>query len=86
METNQEEKMGDTDSVESADATHEEVATGTKLILRIHAANLPRHGILNSLPDTYAIVTSVSGRASLRRSGPDGFASASSVEWGRTEM
>jgi hypothetical protein len=38
--------------------------------LRIHAANLPRLGILKSLPDTYAVVTSVSGRAGSQSSLP----------------
>jgi hypothetical protein len=70
----------------------EEEELNTKLFLRIHAANLPRHGILKSLPDAYAVVTSVSGRPS--RSGPDNSPSDNgnnpntlrTVEWGRTEM
>jgi len=40
----------------------------TKLALRLQADNLPRHGVRMSLPDTYAVVTAVSGRAS--NSGP----------------
>lgn len=40
----------------------------TRLLLRVHAANLPRVGLLQSPPDSFAIVTSVKGRAS--RSGP----------------
>ena len=68
----------------------EEVATRTKLLLRINAANLSRHGILQGLPDTYAVVTSVAGRPS--RSGPEGGvdnnanAGLTMLEWGRTEM
>jgi hypothetical protein len=70
----------------------DEEELNTKLFLRIHAANLPRHGMLKSLPDTYAVVTSVSGRAS--RSGPEKSPSNNgnndnamrTVEWGRTEM
>jgi hypothetical protein len=45
----------------------EEESLVTRLLLRIHAANLPRQGILKQ-PDSYAVVTSVRGRAS--RSGP----------------
>jgi hypothetical protein len=71
---------------------NEEENLTTKLLLRIHAANLPRHGLLKTPPNTYAVVTSVSGRAS--RSGPDRDEPASTgnevcmrtVEWGRTEM
>lgn len=70
----------------------DEQELNTKLFLRIHAANLPRVGILQSPPDTFAVVTSVSGRAS--KSGPENpatFAEANSnvmksVEWGRTEV
>jgi hypothetical protein len=78
-------------------SAEDEEELNTKLFLRIHAANLPRHGILKSLPDTYAIVTSVSGRAS--RSGPEKSPTNNgndnnnddgqvmrTVEWGRTEM
>lgn len=75
----------DDDSDGSID--EQDVATTTKLLLRINAANLSRHGILQALPDTYAVVTSVVGRAS--RSGPEGGAvndGMSMVEWGRTEM
>jgi hypothetical protein len=62
----------------------------TKLQLRLHASNLPRCGILKSLPSAYALVTSVSGQAS--RSGPERFSTETDyhgmrkVEWGRTEM
>lgn len=62
----------------------------TKLQLRLHASNLPRCGILKSLPSAYAVVTSVSGQAS--RSGPERFSTETDshgvrkVEWGRTEM
>lgn len=62
----------------------------TKLLLRIHAANLPRQGILKNPPNTYAVVTSVSGRAS--KSGPvvsdqtGNDVCMRTVEWGRTEM
>lgn len=63
----------------------------TKLSLRIQAANLPRAGILKSPPDTYAIITSVSGRFS--RSGPIHSSGSNgsehvleAVEWGRTEV
>ena len=34
----------------------------TQMVLRLHADNLPRLGIRKTLPDTYAVVTSVSGR------------------------
>ena len=73
--------MGDEDEKENLNQ---------KLLLRIHAANLPRHGMLKSPPNSFAIVTSVSGRAS--SSGPEGQASVGTdhcmktVEWGRTEM
>ena len=62
----------------------------TKLQLRLYASNLPRIGILKSLPSAYAVVTSVSGQAS--QSGPERFSIETDshgmrkVEWGRTEM
>ena len=55
----------------------------TRLLLRVHAANLPSHGILRSAPNSYAKVTSISGRAS--RSGPyyndDNCVSAATMVW-----
>ncbi len=33
----------------------------TKMVLRLHATNLPRNGIRKTFPDTYAIVTSLEG-------------------------
>jgi hypothetical protein len=69
----------------------EEENLTTKLLLRIHAANLPRQGLLKTPPNTYAVVTSVSGRAS--RSGPERQEPSTgnevcmrTVEWGRSEM
>jgi hypothetical protein len=63
----------------------------TTLQLRIHASNLPRYGILKSLPSTFAKVTSVSGTAS--RSGPTSTDNGHPnergtrrVEWGTTEI
>lgn len=55
----------------------------TRLVLRIHAANLPCHGILRSPPSSFAEVTSIGGRVS--RSGPhyndDSLISAATMTW-----
>eukprot|EP00980_Cylindrotheca_fusiformis_P022406 scaffold9278_cov170-Cylindrotheca_fusiformis.AAC.7 len=73
--------MKDFDNVEGSNEPDEELVT--RLLLRVHAANLPRVGILNSPPDAYAVVTSVNGRAS--RSGPyyndSPSVSAGTIKW-----
>jgi hypothetical protein len=93
--------MSDKDDDDEASSPPQQELLQTKMALRLHADNLPRHGIRMTLPDTYALVTSVSGRMS--RSGPqyhanvDGNNPSSSLEnskdhvmrkteWGRTEM
>ena len=70
-----------------------------QVLLRINAANLPRHGILQGLPDSYAVVSSVSVP-----NGQDGVNfdlsqtyvnnclngsnshGQTKIEWGKTEM
>ena len=59
----------------------------TKLVLRLHADNLPRYGVRRALPDTYAVVSSVSSssqeeedRNETRRH------MLQKKEWGRTEV
>ena len=70
-----------------------------QVLLRINAANLPRHGILQALPDSYAVVSSVSVpngqdgvnfdlsqtyvNNSLNGSNSHG---QTKIEWGKTEM
>ena len=70
-----------------------------QVLLRINAANLPRHGILQGLPDSYAVVSSVSVpngqdgvnfdlsqtyvNNSLNGSNSHG---QTKIEWGKTEM
>jgi hypothetical protein len=59
------------------------------LVLRIHAANLPRYGVRKILPDTYASITTVG--AEHNTDGDDNCGNGSEhimrrVAWGRTEM
>ena len=53
-----------------------------KLLLRIHAANLPKVGLLNALPDTFAVVTSVESSPS--SGAPNN--QVKTIEWGTTEV
>mmetsp|Transcript_26981 Transcript_26981/g.75886 ORF Transcript_26981/g.75886 Transcript_26981/m.75886 type:complete len:625 (+) Transcript_26981:141-2015(+) len=64
----------------------------TRLRLRVHCSNLPRYGLLKSLPDTFAKITSVSPAAHVP-SGPEEVESESvdergmrNIEWGNTEV
>ena len=63
--------------------TQEDENLMTRLLLRIHAANLPCHGILRSPPSSFAEVTSIGRRIS--RSGPhynnDSRISAAAMVW-----
>jgi hypothetical protein len=60
--------MNEYDEASGYMVEQEEESLVTRLLLRVHAANLPRVGILKSHPDSFAVVTSVHGRVS--RSGP----------------
>lgn len=83
--------MSDHEDDDEVSSSQHESSLRTTMALRLHADNLPRHGLRRNLPDTYAVVTSVSGRTS--KSGPiDHVATVgqdhvlSKAEWGRTEM
>ena len=67
----------------------------SQVLLRINASNLPRYGILQSLPDVYAVVSSVTvpnGQGVpfdlAHTDNGDGSNShgQKKMEWGRTEM
>jgi hypothetical protein len=72
----------------------------TQVLLRVHASNLPRYGILKSLPDVYAVVSSVMIKGSkngpvpeehdnglfLAPTGQKDSHGQEIMEWGRTEM
>lgn len=68
---------------QSAPEIQEDENLITRLLLRLHAANLPCNGILRNLPTSYAEVTSIRSKAS--RSGPhyndDANVSAATIEW-----
>jgi hypothetical protein len=75
--------MNEYDEVSGFMPEQEEESLVTRLLLRVHAANLPRVGILKSHPDSFAVVTSVHGRVS--RSGPyyndDSSIGAGTLSW-----
>ena len=75
----------------------EQKSLNTKLLLRVHAANLPRQGLLKSAPSSYAVITSFTRGA--RTSGPSNDYDHDNdqpsvgndqclrtLEWGRTEV
>ena len=88
-----------TDSMAQIVDDDDSLVCSQQVLLRINAANLPRHGILQALPDTYAVVSSVSipnGEGSVTfdlsqtyvNNGTNGSNShgQTKIEWGKTEM